>query len=418
MKVTFIQPWFKNIWESVGIGYVIAYCKSKLKDDMVKFQVFNQMHDVHWYIIQECITSEIVAISTTTPTYGQALYLAKIIKEKNPKVHIVLGGWHPTTVHNPYREINNTYIDQVVVGEGECAFLEILNGRRKPFVMRGGKLTFDKLPWPDRDVINEWRQIDFCQSVFGERIASLQSTRGCRMNCAMCAESCMSGKFHKTFNPLRTRDPKDTLDEIEYLDRKFNLDRFKLLDPTWSVSNEVVFGFCEEKLRRNNKLKWDVEVHAAFITKEALEIMSRADCDVIMVGCESGSQKILNDIRKGTTVGKIVNVFDWAKEYGLKRRSFFMIGMPNEDLEALYHTYELIKRIKPDIFAMTFFTPYPGTDFYTYNKYGDIDWAKCDEYNNDFWESKHFTNKELKMFQRWFHRQFKDVLVHHKKDMI
>ena len=411
MRVTFVQPYFKNIWESVGIGYIISYCKNRFPN--VQFNVVHENYDPLSDILRECLGSDIVAFSATTPTYRRTLELARTIKQSNKNICTVLGGWHSTTAGADGVDFN--YIDKIVVGEGETAFLEILSGSvSKIFI--GGRLSFEELPWPDRVAIQENRQIDYCQATFGERIVSLQSIRGCKMNCTMCGQTFMTGHFDKVLNPLRIRHPRDTMDEIEYLDTVYNIQRFKFLDPTWSVSEDVVFGFCEEKLKRNNKIKWDVLVHAAFVTEKSLEIMSRANCDIIMVGCESGSQRILNEMRKGITTSQIEDVFEWARKYGIKRRSFFMLGMPFEGPVEIAQTYKLIQELDPDIFSMTFLTPYPGTDYYDAKKFKDIDWSPCDIYDNDFWENNYFTNRELKGIHRWFNRTFQDILVHHKKN--
>jgi len=410
VKVSFVQPYFKNIWESVGVGSIVAYCKSRARG--VEFRVYQENYDPFDCIVRRCADSDIVAFSATSPTYARALLFAREIKEINPRARTVLGGWHASAVAPG--AIDMMYIDQVVRGEGEEPFLRILNGDASP-VLEGRRLQFTDLPWVDREAINERRQIDYCQTTWGERIASLQSIRGCKMNCKMCAQSCMTGKYNKSTNPLRMRDPADTMDEIEWLGREYGIDRFKFLDPTWAVDDDVVFAFCEEKLRRGNSVKWDAEAHAHFATRRGLEIMARAGCDVVMVGCESGSQKTLDRLNKGATVEEIKRVFEWAREFGMRRRAFFMVGVPGETLSDVYSTYMLIKEIQPDIFGMTFLTPYPGSGFYDPEAHGDVDWSVCDEYGNDFWRTEHFTNQQLKDIQQWFHLHFWDSLVEHRK---
>jgi len=231
----------------------------------------------------------------------------------------------------------------------------------------------------------------------------------------MCAESCMTGMYNKNTNPLRIRNPIDTMDEIEWLCKEYNPQRIKFLDPTWSVSADVVFAFCNEKLKRNNTIKWNAEVHASSITEPALEIMARANCDQIMVGCESGSQRSLDILNKRTTTNQIRKVFEWGKKYGIKRRAFFMIGIPGETIIDVRTTFNFVKELDPDIFGMTFMTPYPGSKYYDSKKFGDIDWSKCDEYGNNFWETEHFSNKELKDIQAWFNTTYKDILVEHQR---
>lgn len=409
MKVTLIAPYYVNIWEPLWAGYLISYCKKNYKKD-IEFDFYHGNFDgISDMLINEVYNNDIVGISCTTPTYNEAVNIAKQLKSLNKNVHIVLGGWHPTIM----KDIENDYVDQVVVGEGEAAFLDILNGNRDKIVY-GEKLTFSKLPWPDRDITKYGRQVDWCEKEFGERIASVQSVRGCKMSCAMCGERYMTGRYNKETNPLRLRLPKDTLDEVDLLKNRYNIGRFKFVDPTWSVDDDYVATFCYEKIRRGNYLPWDANVHAGIATEFSIRMMSKANCDVIAVGVESGSQKILNDIRKGITVDKVRKVFEWGKKYGLKRRAYFMLGMPNEDLEDVWMTVKLIKEIDPDIMGMTFLAPYPGTDMYNEVKDKNIDWSKVDEYSNDIWRNKRFTNEELKMIQKGIGCLFKEKLPWHQ----
>ena len=408
MRVTLISPYYHNHWESLWAGYLISYCRKNYKERLI-FDFYHDNFDNLEDTLAAGATSDIVGISCTTPTFKRGAEIAKKIKQLDKKVHIVLGGWHPTIV----RKIEDDCIDQIVVGEGEAAFLEILNGNRDKIVY-GKKLSFTNIPWPDREIIDYGRQVDWCEKEFGERIASVQSVRGCKMSCAMCAERCMTGKYNRETNPLRLRQAKDTLDEIDFLKDRYAIERFKFVDPTWSVDDTYVYNFCYEKIRRGNYLPWDANVHAGIVTEFSIKMMSKANCDVIAVGCESGSQKILNDIGKGVTISKIKKVFEWGKKYGLKRRAYFMLGMPNENLSDIRDTIKLAKEIDPDVFGLTFLAPYPGTQMYDEVKDKDIDWSKVDEYSNDVWRNKTFTNKELKMLQKTVCRLFKEKLPWHQ----
>jgi radical SAM superfamily enzyme YgiQ (UPF0313 family) len=92
-----------------------------------------------------------------------------------------------------------------------------------------------------------------------------------------------------------------------------------------------------------------------------------------------------------------------------------MLGMPNEDLEDIWATIKLVKEIEPDMFGMTLLAPYPGTEMYDEVKDKNIDWSAVDEYSNDVWRNKRFTNEELKMIQKGISCLFKDHLVWHQK---
>jgi radical SAM superfamily enzyme YgiQ (UPF0313 family) len=407
MKVTFITPYYHNVWEPLGLAYLIAYCKKHVPEIDVKFCHGN--FDSSYHTLWKAVTSDVVAFSATSPTYKNALEVAHRIKQHpRNKTKIVLGGWHVTAMEDK----NFDHVDHVVSGEGETAMRSILWGDKR-FHVPGRPMDFEELMWPDREAIKQERHLDQCYKMCGLRIASFQSRRGCPMNCAFCSEHCMSGEYG-----VRVRDPEDLLDEIDSVYTNYKIDMFKFLDPTWVHPVKAAYDFCEAKIRRKNHLPWEAMGHAAFLTKDLLKLMKSANCKQINVGVESGSQKILNDMRKGVTVSKIKKVFKWCHELNLEVRGFFLIGMPNDSLKTAGETWDLAKEIKPDMFGMTILCPYPGTDFYNPVKHKNVNWARADEYGNDFWETKHLCNADLKRVQRVFAKGFKDKLAPHMKEIM
>ena len=411
MKVTLIQPRFFNIWEALGLAYIAAYCKKNFRGEL-EIRYFNGYFDSDEEIISKSINSDIVGFSCTSPTFKHGRTLARQIKEKNPKVHIVFGGYHCSAIYDEVIELDE--IDQIVVGEGEKAFLSILNGNREKIVF-GSRVTFEELPFPDREVIKNEREVELSYNLCGERIASFQSKRGCPFKCAFCSERIITGIFNRNSNPIRVRDQNDLLNEIELVADKYRLQKFKFVDATWNTSLEDVRDFCKEKIRRGFELEWEANIHAGLAKEEMFWWMEKANCKQIDVGCESGSQRILRDIGKGVSVKKIIKVFEWGRKYNLSRRAFFIIGMPNETRDDIKLTEKFVEKIKPDVVGFTILCPYPGCDIYDYQKFGDISWDKTDEYSNDFWETEYFSNQELKEIQRKMMEKFKKNLAWHSR---
>lgn len=408
MHVTFIQPYYHNIWEALGIAYIGSYCRQHYNGDlsMTFFQGYFDSDDT---IVAGCKNTNIVAFSCTSPAITPAKKLAERIKEINPNVKIVVGGWHVTAT-----KLRPEWADQIVVGEGEKAFLRILEGEDTPIVL-GEKLPFSELPHPDRELIKNYRTVDLCEKMIGKRVLSLQSNRGCPMSCAYCSEVCMTGKFNHTTNPIRSRDPKDVCDELEKLIGIYNLDQFKFVDATFDISEEYVTAFCDEKIRRGITTKWECLVHATFATEKMMQKLREANCTQINVGCESGSPKILRQIRKGVTVEKIQQVFKWAKKYNIGRRAFFILGMPDESLKDIEMTERLADNLDADVIGFTILCPYPGGDFYDPNKHKYIAWDKTDEYGNDFWKSNYLENWELHEWQEYLTKKYKKKLCERQK---
>lgn len=406
MKVTFIQPYYHNVWEALGIGYLISYLKEYTTKE-VDINFFQGNFDHTEDIIKGSLDSDIVFFSCTSPAYRHGLYMANRIRIVNPKARIVFGGWHATAI--PYDVIREECVDQVVTGEGEQAVVDIVNGNRSTLVQGGVMRTVD-LPWPDRQAIKNDRTISLCKTMNDKRTASFQLNRGCKVHCKFCSEVKMTGKYNRESNPIRTRAYHDLLDEIMCVDLEYNLDYFKFVDATFDKNIDTVKDFCYYKDSRGDRLKWECNIHPGFVQDESVfEYLAMADCDQINVGVESGSPKILNAIGKGTSVESIKNVFKWAEKYNIKRRAFFLIGMPQENQQDLRMTEELIDEIEPDVVGFTLLAPYPGTDYYNSSFYRDVDWSRVDEYSNDIWDTA-YTNHQLKLIQKYFTDKYSHLL--------
>jgi radical SAM superfamily enzyme YgiQ (UPF0313 family) len=287
--------------------------------------------------------------------------------------------------------------------------LQILNGDRAP-VIHGQKLHFSELGWPDREAIKNERTIELCEAMNGKRITSFQANRVCPVRCVFCAEHTVTGTRNRKTNPIRSRDHSDTLDEIQRVVKDYELDYFKFVDATFDITADFVIEFCKEKIARGLDTEWECLVHPAFATEEMFYWLAKSNCQQINMGCESGSDKVLKKVGKGTTSKTLRNVFKWAKDQGVERRGFFILGMPNEDREDIRLTEQLIDEIEPDVVGFTILCPYPGSDLYDHEKYKNIDWAETDEYSNDFWYNDAHTNQELKAWQAFFTKKYEHLL--------
>ncbi|SVD00591.1 uncharacterized protein METZ01_LOCUS353445, partial [marine metagenome] len=120
MKVTLVQPYYFNVWESLGLAYIGAYLKKEYSGTL-EINFYQGYFDNHKVIIDGAVDADIIAFSCTSPVFREALNIAEKIKNINPNVRTVFGGWHPTAL--PFDCLEEEYVDQVVIGEGEDAFL-------------------------------------------------------------------------------------------------------------------------------------------------------------------------------------------------------------------------------------------------------------------------------------------------------
>lgn len=408
MKIVLVHGRYFNSWEALGLSYIGAYIKSQMKD--IEMDFYQGCFDDDETIIKGCQDSDIVAFSCTTPTFPHALKIARALKRINPNIITVVGGYHPSSVRSCCIVDG---IDQVIIGEGEAAMVDIIKGKLDK-IIQGRNMEFAELPWPDRKLIKNERNIQVAYNDNKKRITSFQSHRACPFMCKYCADGFTKALYGSAKNTVvRYRSVQDLLDEMQEVTDKYHLDLLKFSDPTWNTSVNWVNDFCREKIKRGFTIPFYPNIHAGMCTEEMLHLMAEANCYEIAVGIESGSPKILKQIGKGTTVEKIKKCIAWAKKSGILVRGYFILGMPDETEEDLKLTERLAEELELDEYGFTILCPYPGTQMYDAEKYKSVDWVKADEYSNDFWQTRYFTNQQLKEKQHYLIEKFKKKLTWH-----
>jgi radical SAM superfamily enzyme YgiQ (UPF0313 family) len=125
--------------------------------------------------------------------------------------------------------------------------------------------------------------------------------------------------------------------------------------------------FCELLLEKKwDDFVWVAQARVDTVKRDVLRKMKRAGCIQLDFGVESGSQTVLNTLRKGTKLNQIKQAFNIAREEGIRRFASFVIGTPGESIEDVELTESLIDEIKPDFTEFYYLTPYPGTELYEY----------------------------------------------------
>ena len=408
VKVTLIRPHYFSVWESLALGYIASYLKKHYPSDLeIKF--YDGFFDSDKTIIEGSVDSNFVAFSCTSPQMKHALSLAKAIKEEKLESITVFGGHHPSSL--PEQTLALPNVDVVVVGEGEKGMSDLIGFKEVVGVLPRKNLynspiieDLDTIPFPDRKLIRQDRTLALTEKNDGERIASILSGRGCLFHCAFC-----TGDRDVFGTQVRKRTVGNVLDEIKQLVHDWHIDFLKFADAEINTNLFWVQAFCAEKFTQGITVPWGANIHAAIIDRTTLEFMKKANCREIWVGVESGSPRILKEIRKGTNIQQIENVFKWAKGCGIRTRAYFMVGFPSETREDFDMTLDLAERLDADIMGMTILCPYPGTQLYS-EKYRGVDWSKTDEYGNDFYSTENFSSEELKAMQAEFTEKFKDRL--------
>lgn len=358
--------------------------------------------------------NHIFGITCITPLINKAHNISRIIKEEFSDVMVIVGGPHPTALpEETLLEFPN--FDIVVIGEGEQTLLEIcqrLSGGRDLGGVKGIAYrhncdikmeearqvidNLDSLPFPERSLLDinlyQGHHVSRGFSRYFLTISELITSRGCPYSCIFC--SCHTGN-------LRFRSAENVLLEIDECVVKYNACHVTFMDDTFTLDVKRLFKICSGLKKFN--LTFDCYGRVDNVNEELLQEMKDAGCEKISFGVESGSQRILNLIKKGITLEQICNAFKWTHKVGIRYvEGSFMIGChPQETKEEIKQTLRLIKEIKPDILMLAITIPYPGTELYQIMKKEalfkeDVSWDDFTfSINNPSWHTQYISSQEL-----------------------
>ncbi len=402
MKIVLIQPKTFHTWEALNLGYLASFLRLHGHNDLSFYSGF---FDSDGEIIKGCNDADIVGFSCTSPQMRHALNLAKAIK--NNKNYIVFGGVHPSAL--PEDTLKNDCVDAVVQGEGEEAFLDIVKGNREQILKHPYIKDLDDLPFPDRILIKQEKNIRQAYEDNGVRIASIFSSRGCPFRCTFCASHLVWSRA------VRYRSADNILDEFEHVVKDLKIDFIKFSDDTFTVKKPLIREFCEKKIKRNINAPWGCNIRVDSIDVDMLKLMKQAGCKEIWIGVESGAPKIIKEMKKGIDIDKVRNVFKITAELGFFRRAYMLLGMPEESLEDIKLSEKIVDEIRPDAVGFTILAPYPGTAYYDREEHKNVDWAEVDEYKNRITKTKFLSNEDLHNEQARLVTKFRKSIVYRHK---
>ena len=312
----------------------------------------------------------VVAISATSPVFRQAIRIAKIAKEEGCTT--MIGGPHPTAT--PKATINNSCFDYLVYGEGENTIRDLMNSLEKNgdlkkvdgiFYKEKNKIVrtkprkliedIDTIPFPAYHLLpmKKYRFYAFFDTGIG--FSTMLTNRGCPFGCIFCNTRTIFG------SSLRFRSPKKILDEVELVYNKYKVKDIYFYDDALTLSRKHVEGFCNEMKKRKIDLKWSTETRVDKVDFELLDLMKKSGCYMVGYGFESADQKILNNLKKGTTIEQNAKAVKATRKTGMICRGFFMLGSPGETVTTMSKTINFSIKNKVDFAHFNITTPYPGT---------------------------------------------------------
>jgi radical SAM superfamily enzyme YgiQ (UPF0313 family) len=361
-----------GIYPPLGLMYVAAYLKAHT-DHSVEI-LDTQANGLTYSQIEKeirRISPDIVGITTLTFTLIDVINIAKMVRRIDDNIHICLGG--PHVYIYPDETILFPFVDSVVLGEGEVTFAELANALEKNtplsevkgIVFKNGGETvntglresnanLDSLPFPDRGITpyKKYTSVLSKESL----MTTMMTSRGCPFSCIYCHRPHMGKKY-------RTRSAVNVVDEMEEC-ADMGIREFMIFDDIFTLDRNRVFEVCKEIINRRLDISWDIRSRVNTVDYEMLKQLKKAGCKRISYGIESGTDKVLKALKKGTTLKQSEEAIKMTKKLGITTLADFMIGSPEEEREDILKTIELALRLKPDFAQFTITTPYPATELY------------------------------------------------------
>jgi radical SAM superfamily enzyme YgiQ (UPF0313 family) len=361
-----------------------------------------------------------VGISATTISIHNAARIAARVKALVPRAVVTVGGPHVSAL--PGRTLAMfPGFDYGVVGEGEGPYPDLLarlaagaDPRGVPgLVHRDGETVranprapyldgeeLDRLPEPAWDLVADF-PLRFQPNVFNYRatpVASVVTSRGCPFSCTFCdrSTSCRRGRFHG-------------VDYVVAMCRRLEqlgVRHVLFYDDLFTVSRRRVAELCERFLAEGFRFTWSCNSHPNLLDAAHLRLMRRAGCWQIAYGIESGSQRVLDVVKREVRIPRMLDTLRETRAAGIRTKGLLMMGHPTEGEDSLEDTVRLLRTAPLDLAQVTKFTPYPGTPSYpTIRAHGrfDEDWERMNAMNWVF--VPHGLAAER--LERWFRRAYR-----------
>jgi radical SAM superfamily enzyme YgiQ (UPF0313 family) len=323
---------------------------------------------------------DFVGITCWTITRGTVWDLCDQIRRVLPRALLVLGGSHPT--YCPKDALQRSGATALVIGEGEKTFEELLKAiesgsdlqtvaglalpEPKGSVMltarRDGLKNLDEYPLPDYELIEDFDLSKYAglPNIIGPTSVII-SSRGCVYDCTFCGSVEFWGR------KWVYRSAQNVLDEIERHITKLGAKSIFFYDDNLPVRKERMREICRGIIQKGWGIQWACCSHVNMVDFELLKLMRESGCVRIDFGVESGSDKILANVKKKQKRADIIQTFNDAHRAGILPRAFLMVGNQGENEGTIDETISLIKEIQPHAsIGSTIVWLLPGTQDYNH----------------------------------------------------
>ncbi|MEX2143377.1 MAG: radical SAM protein [Anaerolineales bacterium] len=274
----------------------------------------------------------------------------------------------------------NAGADYVLIGEGDYTLAELIDhlaGRGNQALndiqglayRKAGNTTLtarrpdirdlDALPFPAWDLVDVARYRRIWLERHGYFSMNMVTTRGCPFHCNWCAKPIWGQRYN-------ARSPHNVASEMKWLKETYAPDHLWFADDILGLKPGWLSSFAHEIADMDAKIPFKCLNRADLLLKPGeIEALQRAGCQIAWIGAESGSQKILDAMQKGTRIAQIREATLRLQQAGIQVGFFLQFGYPGESMEDIEKTLQMVRDCRPDDVGMSVSYPLPGTKFHT-----------------------------------------------------
>lgn len=356
----------------LGILYISSHLKAKGFDVKIFDSTFSSKDEFRAFVQQERPT--LVGLYGNLMTRHNVVEMAQYCKDNGATV--IVGG--PEPVNYP-EEYLNRGADVVVSGEGEYTLEALIphltqHGLNGLHIIPGvifrdqdGFLVhtpareqikdLNAQPFPDRSAIDIPRYVEVWRAHHGTGSVSLITARGCPYQCKWCSHS-VFGYTH------RRRTALHTADELELILHTYHPEIVWYADDVFTMNHRWLAEYAAELKRRNLRAPFETISREDRLNEQVVQTLAEMGCYRIWLGSESGSQHVLDAMKRGTSAEGTRDMAKLLKKYGIGVGMFIMLGYEGETIADLEETVEHLKQSNPDVFLTTVAYPIKGTPYY------------------------------------------------------
>ncbi len=331
---------------------------------------------------------DVVGVSVITNEYANSgIEAARIVKQANPNIKVVIGGVSANSNPRPY--IESPDVDYVVVGEGEYVFRDLclfLDGKgsfpeKGVWYKKDGKIIdkgrtdmiqdLDALPLPAYHLVDFMK---YATTIQRESIdmprelpyARIRTSRGCPYSCCFCEVGSISGK-----NP-RMRSLQNVAKEIEWLIEKYGIKSIIFDDDNLIIDKERSKDLFRMMIEKKYNLKWNAPGIAVYkLDEEIIKLMKDSGCQYLNIAIESGNERVLKDIiHKPLELKQAKEAIELIKKYDIDLCANFVVGFPGETWQEIRETIKFAEELDINYVKIYSATPFPNTELYKIVKNG------------------------------------------------